>query len=94
MKINDLDTKLYADHFYIIFLTRKIVFKEKNKEKSLNVLQTCENPDFKYIKLCLKVYVIGILQFPTQFNRFNNFYINDTVNILNKVSFYYPCHSF
>ena len=61
MKISDFDAGLYPDGFYIVFVTRIIIFKEENKEKSFNISQTYENTDFKYIKRCLKVYVMGIL---------------------------------
>lgn len=50
MKISDFDAELYADHFFIIFSTRGLVFKDENKEKSLNILQIYENTDFKLHK--------------------------------------------
>ena len=33
MKISDFDAGFYADHFYIVFVTWRLVFKEENKEK-------------------------------------------------------------
>ena len=47
LEISDFDAELYADHFYLAFVTRRIDFKEENKEKVLNISQTYENTDLK-----------------------------------------------
>ena len=50
MKISDFEAELYADHFCIFFSTRRLVFKEGSKGKSLNILQVYDNTDFKLHK--------------------------------------------
>ena len=47
MTISDFEAELYGDHFCIFFSTRRLVFKEGSKGKSLNILQIYDNTDFK-----------------------------------------------